>query len=95
MRHPSWRGVRNDRNPAEARHGFPAVPPPARATVKGAMISPDHAWRVEVVERDGVESLRVAHGDNVVEGLSLPEATELLRRRGVDMRQLREIDPAA
>jgi hypothetical protein len=35
------------------------------------------------------------HGDNVVEGLDLAALQELLGRRGVELRTLRQADPAA
>ncbi len=96
LRHSSWRGLRADRSPAEAQHDFTLPPPPpAQATVKGAMATEDETWRIEVIDRDGTETLRVIHTGNVVEGLSINEATALLRRSGVDIRQLHEVDPAA
>jgi bifunctional non-homologous end joining protein LigD len=95
MRHPSWRGLRADRRPADARYDFPAPAPPPQARVKGVMATRDREWRIEVVERGGVESVRVVHGGNVIEGLSPDAATAVLHEAGVDLRQLDEIDPAA
>ena len=59
------------------------------------MVTQDQAWRVEVVELNGAETVRFIHAGNIVEGLSLDEATMLLQRRGVDIHKLREVDPAA
>jgi bifunctional non-homologous end joining protein LigD len=92
LRHPSWRGLRTDRSPRSVKRD--AFPLPA-TEVRGAMVTPDGQWRVEVVSRKGVESFRILHGDNVVEGLSLGEVEELLSRRGVDLRMLRQAGPAA
>lgn len=82
LRHASWRGLRPDRMPAEA-----VVPD---ADVKGAMVTPDGVWRVEVVSRGGVDSFRIRHGDNVVEGLDIGGVEQLLARRGIDLRVLKE-----
>ncbi len=92
LRHPSWRGLRTDRSPSSVRRGvFPSPAP----EVRGAMVTPDGEWRVEVVSRAGVESFRILHGDNVVEGLALDEVEKMLSQRGVDLRMLRQVGPAA
>jgi bifunctional non-homologous end joining protein LigD len=95
LRHPSWRGLRPDRTPDEARRNVLAAPWPQVTEVKGAMVTPDGGWRVEVVSRGGVESFRVVRGDSVLEGLDLPGVEGLLAQRGVDLRSLRPVDPAA
>jgi bifunctional non-homologous end joining protein LigD len=95
LRHASWRGLRSDQpGTAAARRTAPAVPP-AAPEVRGAMETPDGRWRVEVIRRGDAESFRIVHGDNVVEGLDIDGVQELLARRGVDMHQLRQVDPAA
>jgi bifunctional non-homologous end joining protein LigD len=79
MRHASWRGLRPDRTPAEARRQpAPAVPGPA--TVEGALVTADGRWRVEVIQRDGVRSHRLPHADNVIDGLDLAAVEQLLNR---------------
>jgi bifunctional non-homologous end joining protein LigD len=90
LRHASWRGLRPDRPPSAATR-----PPAPEPVLKGAMVTPDGAWRIEVVSRAGVESLRVVHGENVVEGLDLAGVEKLLRARGIDMRTLTPVAPAA
>ncbi|WP_328472606.1 non-homologous end-joining DNA ligase [Actinoplanes sp. NBC_00393] len=87
LRHPSWRGLRTDRRPAEAQR--------PNAEVVGAMATPDGQWRVEVVSRSGVELFRLMNGDNVVEALDLEALEKLLASRGVTMGMLDPVDPAA
>jgi bifunctional non-homologous end joining protein LigD len=89
MRHPSWRGLRPDRTPAEARRQ-PAPTVPAPAEVEGALATPDGRWRVEVVRRDGQRSYRLLHADNVIDGLDLAAVEQLLGRAGVDLGDLGE-----
>lgn len=88
LRHASWRGLRTDQPVTAARRT-------TTEEVRGAMETPDGEWRVEVVSRDGVESFRLVHGDNVVDGLDLSGLEDLLAQRGVEMRTLRRADPAA
>jgi bifunctional non-homologous end joining protein LigD len=88
LRHASWRGLRLDQPMTAARR-------PAPEEVRGAMETPDGQWRVEVVSRGGIESFRLVHGDNVVDGLDLPSLEDLLAHRGVRLRTLRRVDPAA
>ncbi|GIM93645.1 non-homologous end-joining DNA ligase [Paractinoplanes toevensis] len=89
MRHPSWRGLRPDRTPAEARRQ-PAPTVPAPATVEGALATADGKWRVEVIQRDGLRSYRLLHADNVIDGLDLAAVEQLLGRAGVDLGDLVE-----
>jgi bifunctional non-homologous end joining protein LigD len=56
--------------------------------VIGTLATPDRRWRVEVISRDGQQSYRIVHADNVVEGLSLPDVQDVLRRAGVDLAEL-------
>ncbi|WP_199512132.1 non-homologous end-joining DNA ligase [Nucisporomicrobium flavum] len=90
LRHPSWRGLRPDKTPAQAVRDLAA----AQTLVKGLMVTPDGGWRVEVVSRHGVESFRIVHGDNVVEGLDLAGVEKVLGAQGIDLRSL-EAGPAA
>jgi bifunctional non-homologous end joining protein LigD len=90
LRHPSWRGLRPDRTPAEARRQ-PALTVPAPATVEGALATPDGAWRVEVIQRDGLRSYRLLHADNVIDGLDLSAVEQLLDRGSVELGDLVEI----
>jgi bifunctional non-homologous end joining protein LigD len=90
MRHPSWRGLRTDRTPPEARRQ-PAPTVPAPATVEGALATPDGRWRVEVILRDGQRSYRLLHADNVIDSLELAAVQQLLGRAGVDLGDLVEI----
>jgi bifunctional non-homologous end joining protein LigD len=92
MRHPAWRGVRLDKTVAQTTRAM-SVPPVTE--VKGAMVTPDGLWRVEVVSRAGVESFRVVQGDSVLEGLDLQGVEALLARRGVDLQSLRPVGSAA
>ncbi|MEU8610697.1 non-homologous end-joining DNA ligase [Actinoplanes sp. NPDC048791] len=89
MRHPSWRGLRPDRTPAEARRP-PAPTEPAPAEVEGALATPDGKWRVEVIRRDGQRSYRLLHADNVIDGLDLASVEQQLGRAGVDLGDLDE-----
>jgi bifunctional non-homologous end joining protein LigD len=91
MRHPSWRGLRPDRTPGEARRQ-PAPTVPAPATVEGTLATPDGRWRVQVIRRAGLRSYRLLHADNVVEGLELAAVEQLLRGAGVDLGDLIEIN---
>jgi bifunctional non-homologous end joining protein LigD len=95
LRHASWRGLRNDRSAASVKRDMFVPRPPPVPEVKGAMVSPDGLWRVEVVSRGGVESFRVMQGDSVLEGLDLQGVEGLLAQRGIDLRSLRQVDPAA
>jgi bifunctional non-homologous end joining protein LigD len=86
LRHASWRGLRPDRGVGAASR-TPAVTPVA-AEVTGALTTADGRWRVEVVDRDGQQSYRIVHADNVIDGLSLPDVQEVLSRAGVDLAEL-------
>ncbi|MFG2042150.1 hypothetical protein [Dactylosporangium sp. NPDC048998] len=56
------------------------------------MQTSDCAWRIEILQRGGIEWCRVVHGDAVVGGLDIAEAHRTLAAAGVD---LTEIHPAA
>jgi bifunctional non-homologous end joining protein LigD len=86
LRHPSWRGLRPDRDVSAARHTPAATPLPVEVT--GALTTADGRWRVEVVDRNGQQSYRIVHAGNVIDGLSLPDVHEVLCRAGVDLAEL-------
>jgi hypothetical protein len=78
LRHTSWRGLRPDRSPGEARRQpVAAVAAPAEQ-VEGALETADGRWRVEVVRRDGHLSCRLLHAENMIEGLDLVAVQRLL-----------------
>ncbi len=89
LRHPSWRGLRPDRDPDEARRpeGSTAVP---AATVEGAMQTPDGRWRIEIMHRGDSRWYRITHDDNVLDWLDLAAVERILGDVGVDMSDLVE-----
>jgi bifunctional non-homologous end joining protein LigD len=95
LRHPSWRGLRPDRTPAEARRPEPAdAPAPIRtATVEGAMQSPDGHWRIEVMRRGTSRWYRLTHHDNVLDWLTITDVERILTDVGVDISHLTETGP--
>ncbi|MEU8663609.1 non-homologous end-joining DNA ligase [Actinoplanes philippinensis] len=93
LRHPSWRGLRADRDVGAARrHPEPAVPP-ASGRVQGAFETPDGRWRVEAVQRGRDHFYRLLHGDNVIDGLAIATVQRLLAEAGVDIADL--VEPRA
>jgi bifunctional non-homologous end joining protein LigD len=89
LRHPSWRGLRPDRTPDEARRPAGATAMPA-ATVEGAMQTPDGRWRIEIMHRGDSRWYRVTHDDNVLDWLDLAAVERILTDVGVDMSDLVE-----
>ncbi|GGM51621.1 non-homologous end-joining DNA ligase [Dactylosporangium sucinum] len=84
LRHPSWRGVRPDRElPTSARPGEPGQP-----HLAGSMATPDGAWRIEIWRRDGTEWCRIIHGNTVIDGLDMAAAQHTLAAVGVDLADL-------
>ncbi len=81
LRHPSWRGLRPDKAPAQAVRV--AVAPPTER-VEGAMQTPDGRWRVEVVRRGNSRWYRIRHGDDLLDWLSIETVERLLAEAGVD-----------
>jgi bifunctional non-homologous end joining protein LigD len=75
LRHPAWRGLRPDLEPA-----VPAV--------EGGMRTPDGEWHVDVLRRDGRIWYRVRHGDTVLDGLTIVDVEAILAASGVDMAHL-------
>ncbi len=88
LRHPSWRGLRPDKAPADARRISAAAPPPAVESVEGAMQTPDGRWRVEVVRRDVATWFRLIHGDDVIDWLDIARVEQILDQAGVTMSAL-------
>jgi bifunctional non-homologous end joining protein LigD len=93
LRHASWRGLRPDRTPAEARRPDPAAEP--AEIVDGTMTTADGRWHVEVMRRGDRRWFRLRHGDNVVDYLSIAEVETMLRAAGIDMGDLAEAEPDA
>lgn len=97
LRHPSWRGLRPDRAPAEVRRPAAADPDaPAlvrTATVEGAMQSPDGRWRIEVMRRGTSRWYRLTHHDNVLDWLTITDVARILTDVGVDISHLTETGP--
>jgi bifunctional non-homologous end joining protein LigD len=94
LRHPSWRGLRNDRSPGSVQRTPEPIPVPPQGDVEGALETPDGQWGVEAIRRRKERFLRLIHGDNVVDGLAIATVEHLLGEAGVDM-ALRESQGAA
>ena len=62
--------------------------------VEGAMVTPDGAWRVEVVRRGRTRWYRVVHGDEVIDWLSIAAVERILDNAGVDRSSLIDAGPA-
>jgi bifunctional non-homologous end joining protein LigD len=88
LRHPSWRGLRPDRMPDEARRPPAAPAPEARARVDGVMQTPDGAWRVEIMRRGDARWYRVRHAGNEFDWLDLAGVERVLSGAGVDLGML-------
>jgi hypothetical protein len=58
-------------------------------------VATDGRVRVEVVDRGGLQSFRVVHGDNVLVGLDISGVEALLAQMGIQMDALKVVDPAA
>jgi bifunctional non-homologous end joining protein LigD len=59
--------------------------------VEGAMQTPDGAWRVEVVRRQGTRWYRIVHGEEVLDWLSITTVERILDEAGVDRHLLTEV----
>jgi bifunctional non-homologous end joining protein LigD len=91
LRHASWRGLRPDRTPEEARRPAAAVPPGGEPeVVEGTMHTPDRRWHVDVIRRGAARWYRLRHHDNTIDGLTITEVETMLARAGIDMSDLRE-----
>lgn len=97
LRHPSWRGLRPDRLPGEARRAGSAATGAVMptATVQGAMQTPDGRWRVEVMRRGASRWYRILHDDNVLDWLTVTDVERILAEVGVDLGDLHETGAAA
>jgi bifunctional non-homologous end joining protein LigD len=78
MRHPSWRGLRPDRDVGSIRRTAPTAvthPTPARTPpqIHGAMQTLDGAWRVEAVGDGATHWYRIIHGDNTIDWLTITD----------------------
>lgn len=83
LRHPSWRGLRPDKSPAQT------APAPARETVEMAMRSGDGDWLVEVVRSGPVTFCRITHGDDVIDRIpEIADVEAILAGAGVRMGDL-------
>jgi bifunctional non-homologous end joining protein LigD len=100
LRHCSWRGLRPDRTPEEARRPPAATvaaeaagdgPPAGGAeVVDGRMRTADGRWQVDVVHRGDVRWYRIRHGDNTLDGLGIEQVETILGQAGVDVGELIE-----
>jgi bifunctional non-homologous end joining protein LigD len=95
MRHPSWRGLRPDRDPGDVRRSaLPHAVAPASASVEGSMQTPDGRWHVDVMRRADSRWYRVRHLDNEFDWLDLPDVERILTQAGTDLSQLVPTDTA-
>jgi bifunctional non-homologous end joining protein LigD len=94
LRHPSWRGLRPDRAPGDARRSAAehTIAPPS-ASVEGSMQTPDGHWHVDVMRRADHRWYRVRHLDNEFDWLDLPDVEHILTQAGTDISQLVPADP--
>lgn len=91
LRHPVWRGLLADREPAAALRR----PEPPPVVVDGVMQTPDGRWQVQAVRAGASRWYRLRHDVNVIDGLDLAGVEQLLHAAGVALQQLREGDVAA
>jgi bifunctional non-homologous end joining protein LigD len=96
LRHPSWRGLRPDRSPDEARRSDVTAPAGAEPeVVDGTMATADGRWHVDAVHRGPVSWYRLRHDDNTIDGLTVTEVETVLGKAGIDLGDLREMpDPS-
>ncbi|MEV8508461.1 non-homologous end-joining DNA ligase [Actinoplanes sp. NPDC051475] len=87
MRHPSWRGLRLDKRPAQTWPGG------AGESVEMAMATADGTWLVEVIRQGPVTFCRITHGEDVIDRIPEIAGVEaILVRAGV---RLADLHPAA
>ena len=98
LRHPSWRGLRPDRTPADARREPPpataAGPGAGPAVVDGSLRTPDGRWQVDVMRRDDRRWYRIRHGENLIDQLAISDVEAILAAAGVDLSDLTDTAPA-
>jgi bifunctional non-homologous end joining protein LigD len=94
LRHPSWRGLRPDRDIDSIR---PPQPHPSMgagvtgaAQVDAAMQTPDGVWRVEAAGAGRASWYRIIHGDTSRDWLTLDDVHRILARVGVELSDLQE-----
>ncbi|MEV4639902.1 non-homologous end-joining DNA ligase [Actinoplanes sp. NPDC049548] len=86
MRHPSWRGLRLDKRPAQTWPGA------AGEDVEMAMTTADGSWLVEVIRQGPVTFCRITHGDDVIDRIpEIADVEAILTRAGV---RLADLHPA-
>jgi hypothetical protein len=56
--------------------------------VEAAMQTPDGSWRVEIVRRGRDRWYRIAHGDDMIDWLSISSVERILAEAGIDMGDL-------
>jgi bifunctional non-homologous end joining protein LigD len=95
LRHPSWRGLRPDRDidsirPPEPHSGGGVVATQA-PQLANAMQTADGSWRVEAAAGAGRASwYRIVHGNDSRDWLSLNDVQRILARAGIDLSDLHE-----
>ena len=83
LRHPSWRGLRPDKTPAQTTPATSPAPVP-QETVEATMQTPDGQWRVEIVRRGDSRWYRIVHADELIDWLSIAAVERILDTAGVD-----------
>ncbi len=66
-----------------------------RERIIGELATPDHAWRVQVVEGHRGQWYRIVGPDGRHDGLSIATVQRLLREAGVDISELAPAHDAA
>lgn len=97
LRHPSWRGLRPDREVASI-HRTPATPvprPAAAPQVEGTMQTADGAWQVQAVRSGPTSWYRVVHHGNTIDWLAIADVEHILSEAGIHLSDLRDADTAA
>jgi bifunctional non-homologous end joining protein LigD len=94
LRHPSWCGLRPDRDIGSIR---PPQPHPATESdgiqpphVGGAMQTPDGTWGVEAVGAGAASWYRIVHGTDSRDWLTLDDVQRILAQAELDLSDLQE-----
>ena len=93
LRHPSWRGLRLDKSPADAVRVSAPMPEPE--VVEAAMQTPDGQWRVEIVRRGASSWYGIVHGDDHLDWLSLDQVETILGKARGDRQTLVQVEPVS
>jgi bifunctional non-homologous end joining protein LigD len=92
LRHPSWRGLRPDRDIASIQppQSHPTTTPDTAdaASVDTAMQTPDGAWRVEAAGAGAASWYRLIHDGTTLDWLTLGDVERVLAQSGVDLSDL-------